>query len=64
MSKTYKDLPLASVTIKEGDTTIVCPYCGETHIHGRPSKVGIPEHRLSHCISDVNPGYYIVEEPS
>ena len=33
---------------------IVCPYCGDIHLHGNA-----PGHRVSHCLND-NKGYVIL----
>jgi len=36
---------------------IVCPFCGEIHIHGRSNSNG---HRVSHCRELNNKGYVIL----
>lgn len=38
--------------------TVVCPFCGCTHVHGWPPDHAQPGHRLSHC-SDGGLGYTI-----
>lgn len=41
---------------------IVCPHCGEIHLHGRTAD-GYEGHRVSHCKSGSNNGYWILKAP-
>jgi hypothetical protein len=48
---------------------IICPYCGEIHLHGSngmlegsegPNKWG---HRVAHCNGKYSAGYYLIGNP-
>jgi len=50
------------IGFNESQVYIVCPHCGEIHMHGRGRK---PEyqyegHRARHCVDHENNGYIIV----
>ena len=48
----------------ESQVYIVCPHCGEIHIHGRGDKPDYQYegHRASHCIKYKNNGYVIIRQ--
>lgn len=45
----------------------VCPYCRGKHLHGSGGKEAVNAndiaygHRVSHCLDNDNPGYYLVK---
>jgi hypothetical protein len=41
---------------------VVCPHCGEIHIHGRGQKLEFryQGHRASQCLAGNNKGYIIL----
>jgi len=54
------------IGFNESQVYIVCPHCGEIHLHGRGKKPDYQYegHRASHCIENQNNGYVIVKQKS
>jgi len=44
-----------------GQVYIVCPHCGEIHVHGRNGH-DYKGHRASHCVNKRNTNGYIIQE--
>ena len=54
------------IGFNESQVYIVCPHCGEIHLHGRGGKPDYQYegHRASHCIDNQNNGYVILQQKS
>ena len=52
------------IGFNESQVYIVCPHCGEIHLHGRGEKPNYQYegHRTSHCIEHKNNGYIIMRQ--
>lgn len=48
------------VGVDQHHVYIVCPHCGEIHLHGHTVD-GYEGHRVSHCKSGDNNGYWILK---
>jgi len=52
------------IGFNESQVYIVCPHCGEVHLHGRGKKPDYhyEGHRAPHCVDNKNNGYVILRQ--